>query len=183
MFGAAQERWLTEKLRRSPATWNLLAQQVILGQLNFDGTGEEKYSMDKWDGYPAARQRLLDFFGDARPANPVVLSGDNHNHWVFDLKRDFRDERSPIVGTELAGTSITSNGDGADIRPDLAHCLRTNPHIRYHNSRRGYVRVRVGPERLHADFRVVPYVTRPGAPIQTAASFVVESGRPGAVRA
>ncbi|MEV0695356.1 hypothetical protein [Streptomyces sp. NPDC050388] len=29
------------------------------------------------------------------------------------------------------------------------------------------------------DFRVVPYVTRPGAPVSTRATYVVENGRPG----
>jgi len=117
------------------------------------------------------------------PASPVIFSGDNHNNWVFDLKRNFKNEREPIVGTEFVSTSITSNSDGADVRADLEHCLRTNPDIRYLNSRRGYVRIRVEPHRLQADFRVVPYVSKPGAPIRTDASFVVESGRPGAVRA
>jgi alkaline phosphatase D len=37
----------------------------------------------------------------------------------------------------------------------------------------------VTPERWQADYRVVPYVSRPGAPVSTRASFVVEAGRPG----
>jgi len=182
MLGAAQEQWLFDGLRHSPAQWNLLTQQVIAAQLNLDREGGETFAMDKWDGYPVARQRLLDFLGDARPANPVVLSGDNHNNWVFDLKRSFGNERDPAVATEFVSTSITSNSDGADMREDLAHCLGINPHARYLNSRRGYVRLRVTRERLQADFRVLPYVTRPDAPIRTDATFIVESGRPGAIR-
>jgi len=33
-----------------------------------------------------------------------------------------------------------------------------------------------------SDFRIVPYVSRQGAPIETKASFIVESGKPGASR-
>ena len=36
------------------------------------------------------------------------------------------------------------------------------------------------PERLTASYRVVPWVTQPGAPLHTRATFVVENGRPGA---
>jgi alkaline phosphatase D len=36
---------------------------------------------------------------------------------------------------------------------------------------------------MRADYQVVEYVTRRGAPKQTRASFVVENGRPGAVPA
>jgi alkaline phosphatase D len=35
---------------------------------------------------------------------------------------------------------------------------------------------------MKADYRVVEYVSREGAPIKTRASFVVENGRPGAER-
>ncbi|WP_279632541.1 hypothetical protein [Streptomyces sp. Tu 2975] len=39
--------------------------------------------------------------------------------------------------------------------------------------------MRVEPERWTSDFRVLPYVTRPGAPVSTRASVVVEDGVPG----
>lgn len=45
---------------------NLLAQQTLMSQFNRDGPGKgggsdaEKVWTDGWDGYPAARQRLLD---------------------------------------------------------------------------------------------------------------------------
>jgi alkaline phosphatase D len=51
--------------------------------------------------------------------------------------------------------------------------LPENPHIRYFNARRGYIGARITPDELRADFRVLPYVTRQGAPVHTAASFVV----------
>jgi alkaline phosphatase D len=92
-----------------------------------------------------------------------VLSGDNHNNWAFDVKRNFDDEKSAVVATEFAGMSITSGGDGADIAPSYAGVLGTNPQVRFHNSRRGYVRCEVTPDRWHTDFRTVPYVTRPAS--------------------
>jgi alkaline phosphatase D len=83
------------------------------------------------------------------------------------------------VGAEFAGTSLTSGGDGAEVAEEYARALPANPHIKFHNSQRGYVRCVVTPERWTSDFRVVPYVTRKGAPVTTRASFVIETGRAG----
>ena len=134
--------------------------------------------MDKWDGYPADRDRLMTFLHDRRPSNPVVVTGDLHTNWVNDLKLDFERPASPTVGTEFAGTSISSSGDGVDMAPQGENALAHNPHIKFFNAQRGYVRCRVTPDRLQADFRVMPYVTRPDAPIATRASYVVENGTP-----
>jgi alkaline phosphatase D len=145
-----------------------------------DAEGGEIVPMDMWDGYPSARQRVLEAFGSGRVSNPIVLTGDIHSSWVADLKADFDAPQSRVVGTELVGTSISSGGDGAETTVNARSVLSLNPHIRYYNGRRGYVRVDVAPERLTASYRVVPWVTQPGAPLQTRATFVVENGRPGA---
>jgi alkaline phosphatase D len=65
-----------------------------------EGPGELFFS-DGWDGYPAARQRLLDLFAQRVCANPVVLGGDVHSFWVADLKPDFDDARSPDRGERI----------------------------------------------------------------------------------
>jgi alkaline phosphatase D len=59
----------------------------------------------------------------------------------------------------------------------------TVPNMKYHNARRGYVRCELTPDLWTSDYRMVPYVTRPGAPVETAATYVVENGKPGAERA
>ncbi|MGH3906568.1 MAG: alkaline phosphatase D family protein [Pseudonocardiaceae bacterium] len=95
------------------------------------------------------------------------------------LRRRFDDPASPVVGTELVSSSITSGGDGSETRPDTATTLAENPHIRFFNNRRGYVRTRFTADELTADFQVLPYVQRAGAPVQTRASFAVQDRRPG----
>jgi len=105
-----------------------------------------------------------------------------HSFWVTDLKPDFDDPRSPVVATEFVGTSITSQFRRR--QEELEALLPDNPHIRLGNgTRRGYVRVEITRERLRADLRTVRSVTRPRAEVDTLATFVVEDGRPGAVRA
>ena len=71
---------------------------------------------------------------------------------------------------------MTSNGDAAgenfDGDPE-------NPHIRFHDDMRGYVRTKITATELRADFRVLPYVSKPYAPAETKASFVVADRVPG----
>jgi len=138
--------------------------------------------MDQWSGYESARNRLLSFLGKRQPSNPVFITGDIHSNWVADLKLDFRKPESQTVGTEFVGTSISSGGDGADSLPAVDAYLPENPHVKFYNSQRGYVRCIVKPGNWQSDYRVVSYVSRPGSDIRTRASFVVEKGRPGAQR-
>jgi len=135
--------------------------------------------MDAWDGYPAARQRLLDLFADRPDLNPVVVTGDRHRHIAAELKLNFDDPDSATVGVEFGGTSISSDQDGEDLDPHSEVVLAANPHVRFMNHQRGYLRLTLTREQCRADHLVMPYVSRPGAPIAVRASFVTEAGKPG----
>ena len=178
--GEAQEEWLLERLSRSRSRWKVLAQQVFFAQKDLKSGQDEGFSMDAWDGYLGSRNRIIGFIADRRIGNPVVITGDVHNNWVADLKADFNDPGSPTVGTEFVGTSITSGGDGADTNDRVQKIIAENPHIKFFNGQRGYVRCILSPEIFQADYRVLPNVSQRGAPIHTRASFVVVDGQPGA---
>jgi alkaline phosphatase D len=111
--------------------------------------------------------------------NGVVLTGDVHSHWAAEVHERFDDPSSPAVATELVTTSISSGGDGSESRDEIAAVLPENPHIRYFNNRRGYVRTRITPDEMRADFRVLPYVSRPGG--SGTHQCVVRCARPGTV--
>jgi PhoD-like phosphatase len=108
MTGPEQERWLLDGLGRSKAHWNVIAQQTIMAAFDYDIGPDEVVNLDQWDGYPAARDRILGLVRERRPSNPVVLSGDWHSNWVNDLKADFHDPDSETLATEFAGASIAS---------------------------------------------------------------------------
>ena len=179
ILGADQRSWLLSGLDRSTARYNILANQVFMAQL-LEGQDKLTLPMDKWDGYPADRQQVLDFLGERQPSNPIIITGDIHSNWVNDLKLNFDRPESATVGTELVGTSISSSGDGRDMGPQGINAMGHNPHIKFFNAQRGYVRCEMTPKRFRADYRVMPYVTRPNAPISTRASFIIEDGVPGA---
>ena len=177
VLGAEQERWLERSLTRSRARWNVLAQQTRMAQLDqLPGPGRRAWT-DGWDGYPAARRRLLATLAARYIANPVVIGGDVHQFNVADLKLDFDDPGSPVIASEFVGTSITSQGWS---QPRLERLLADNPHLKLLESRyRGYTRVTLTPRRLLADLRAMQTVARRDGACRTLASFEVEDGRPG----
>ncbi|MGA5042930.1 alkaline phosphatase D family protein [Streptomyces arboris] len=179
MTGAAQERWLIDGWRASDATWNVVPQQVTFAQRRDVPTAAYKLSMDAWDGYPASRQRVLAGAESAGVENLMVLTGDVHVSYAFDLKKDFADPASRTVGTEIVTTSISSGKDGAERPANWENQTRANPHLKHYNGRRGYAVVTLTEKQARADFRTVSAVTTPGAPVSTAASFVTEAGNPG----
>ncbi|MFG2431926.1 alkaline phosphatase D family protein [Streptomyces sp. NPDC048590] len=179
LLGSRQRDWVLKGFSRSQARWQILGNQAPMGQTDQDpGAGVTVWT-DPWDGYVAERNRLLAEADTRGVRNLVVITGDRHQNYAWDLKRDYADPGSATVGSEFVGTSITSGGDGADMTAQGETFLAANPHMKFFNSQRGYVRVTVDRERWTSDFRVVPYVTRPDAPVSTRASVVVEDSRPG----
>ncbi|WP_026560870.1 alkaline phosphatase [Bacillus sp. J37] len=179
LLGTEQEKWLADGLSTSNSKWNVLPQQIFFAERNYGTPTEPRYSMDSWDGYPAARERLMEVVKSNDITNLVVLTGDVHASWASNLKEDYSAPNSKTVGVEFVGTSITSGGNGADKRADTDKILAQNPHIKFFNDYRGYVRCTVTPEQWRADYRVVPFVTDPGADISTRASFVYDKDQSG----
>ncbi|MHC3472556.1 alkaline phosphatase D family protein [Streptomyces sp. 7R007] len=179
MTGSAQESWLLGGWLASTATWNVVPQQVCFSQRKMDLNAVAQVSMDAWDGYPASRRRILDGAKAAGIENLMVLSGDVHVGYAFDIKDDFDDPASRTLGTEIVATSIASGKDGAEKPANWNTYMTANPHLKFYDGRRGYVTVTLEQTQARADFKTVPYVTRTGAPISTAASFVTEAGAQG----
>jgi alkaline phosphatase D len=181
MLGAAQEKWLFDQLGSMKATWTVLGQQVpTFTRDNLRVAPNGRFSMDKWDGYVAARERLYARLKETKAPNPIVLSGDVHLHYGADLKIDFANPKSETVGVEFTNTSISSGGDGAEVTATWERIRGDNPHIKYHSARRGYIACTATPATMRADFTVLERVTVPDAPDRVGGSLVVEAGRPGA---
>jgi alkaline phosphatase D len=178
MLGSPQMRWLRTGLIANPGRWHVIAQQTLIARAGLVVNGRRRVWTDAWDGYPAARGRLLRSVADNGLRSCVVLTGDTHATYVCDLHADFDDTSGEPVATELCGTSVTSPG------PSQAHVeaiMRDNPHIHFGDGRRrGYVVVDVTQERSTARLRVVDDVTDPTTGVTTLATFAIDAGRPGA---
>ena len=85
---------------------------------------------------------------------------------------------SGSVFAEFCATSITSL---SLPQARINAALPFNPHIRYGRSdQRGYMRLKLTPQELRAQIRVVDNALDPASGIATAAQFVVDAQRPGA---
>jgi alkaline phosphatase D len=175
LLGAAQESWLGRSLRKSRATWDVLANQIVMTAMPFGGP---IFNLDQWDGYAAARARFFDQLTAAGTDNPVVITGDIHAAGVGDLVGENSDgtPSTQAHGTELVGTSISSGfpSDLVDVAERLIGAL---PHVRWVDARhRGYVRCDVDRDRLLASYQQTQTVLQPDSPVTTGRSWVVEAG-------
>jgi alkaline phosphatase D len=180
MMGPDQERWLFDNLANAKATWTVIGQQVLTFAYDrIKANPDGQYSMDKWDGYVAARARLYDRLVETKAPNPIVLSGDVHQHYGADLKRDFKDAKSPTIGTEFTNTAITTTGDGSEVGSTWELTKADNPHIKFHSNRRGYIACTATPKDMRAEFKILEKVSVPDMPARTGGTLVVHAGHAG----
>ena len=134
ILGADQEQWLDSELQASTergATWQVVGQQVLMGKLRLPVLTNEQlkidqaepyvrqimemmqvlapaqmpFNLDAWDGYAACRDRVFSSFAE-HGTNPVVLAGDTHNAWAFNLA----DSNGQAVGVEVGTPGVSSPG-------------------------------------------------------------------------
>ncbi len=176
LLGAVQERWLDEAFAQGSKGWNVLGLQTVFGARDFRSGPGQTFWNDGWDGYPAARARMITSMRKHALANPVLLGGDVHQNWVGHVKADYADPGSPSIGVEFCGTSISAR---SDIDRAVDNRLAENPHFIFANAdRRGYGVLELTPKRLTTSLRVVDDVTKRDTAIETLAKFSVEAGRP-----
>ena len=182
MLGTLQEQWLYAGLGSAGARWNAIGNNVMVARLDHDGDLGDLLWNDAWDGYPAARNRLLDQMVQRSVPNPVFVSGDWHSTFVNDIRQDFDAPGSPVVATEFVGTSISTNGDDIVYGPYYGPMVQFNPHIKFFDGdRRGYQRHVLTHDAWRTDLVMVDTVTRRTSPASVLKSFVVEDGTPGAL--
>lgn len=175
LLGERQEEWLKHQFQRSQSIWNVIGQQSLLGPRDA-GTTPNFISNDGWDGYPVARQRLLDAMRTTRLQNPVVLGGDLHQNWVGHILSNYVQPESPPIGVEFCGTSITSRSGATPAA--LAKILHHSPYFVFANAEyRGYGVVDVSPHHMTTTLRAVKNVRDPNSEVMTLARFSVEAGQ------
>jgi alkaline phosphatase D len=185
MLGAAQEAWLFDALRaskKSGSVWRLLGQQVMFAPITPPGFRVQ--NIDAWDGYPAARSRIMDFLEREGIADLAVLTGDIHSSWANDLPRNPFGGYQPATGSgsmavELVTPAVSSpplfSIEGVrEAAPLLRLALQ---HIKYLDGEsRGYVLLEVTPSRLTADWYHVATVAERSDRERRATRFVCERG-------
>jgi len=183
MLGWEQEQWLADGLARSVRArkkWQVVGNGTIMGETkapaavaNWVPADSPAYvqervkagvlasrlglqgNMDNWGGYPAARSRLLQSAQRAG-ADLVMLAGDSHNAWAYDLMEGGR-----RAGVEFDGQSVTSPGYESVFRTvpasDISRALvETNPELKWcDTSGRGYMTMTFTPRDATAEWLFV----------------------------
>ena len=178
MLGKAQEDWLDQQLGQAGSGgWQVLGQGSLLGPRDFNLKGGSTIWNDGWDGYPAARSRLVNSLRKTPAGSAVVLGGDVHENWVGHVKTDFTNAQSSNVAVEFCGTGITSRATNTP-RDVLDGVLAKNTHFVFaDNLKKGYGVCEFTPTALKTTLRVLDDVTRSDAAIGTLASFAVQLGK------
>src|SRR5690606_14084214 len=203
MLGWEQEAWLDRMLQQEArqTRWQLVGMATILGRtvmpeqtlgwLRPEASERTREAfrnhirgsrlglpmwMDRWDGYPAARSRLLQSALRA-DADLVMLSGDSHNAWAYSLVED-----GHPAGVEFAGQAVTSRGmEGsmaADPKDVAQAFIRTNPELVWADtSRRGYMMLDVRPGRVTGQWVFMQDIKRRTTTLAGTHQMSVERGR------
>lgn len=204
MMGSQQENWLAHAMRgsvRAGQRWQIVGFGTILGQTVMPATALGwldpaaspraksyllsgiaaarvglPFNYDNWGGYPAARARFLRA-SQASGANLIVISGDSHNAWAYDLAQDGKP-----AGVEFAGHSVTSPGYESSVRTDprtiAAALVAANPELKWcDTSRRGYMAMTLTPDRATCDWVMVDSITLPGTGARVGHSADIARGR------
>jgi alkaline phosphatase D len=168
LLGRSQEGWLDDTLGASTATWNVIGNSVTLIPVRPDT------DVDSWDGYPAARGRLMQSLTAA--ANPVVLTGDIHRAVAAELPAELSDPTGSKAAVELICTSVGSDGDGA-VHDGYADTWLRYPYVKSYDGRRGYLLVGLTPESMESSFVAVDWIEADDtAPRKVAAAYTTPAG-------
>jgi alkaline phosphatase D len=204
MISERQRRMVFDALGRRDTRWKIVAQQVMLGQLNAGGLprlpdgpdrprfvlrdGGNALNPDQWDGYPAERDRLFRHLRTNAIDNVVVLTGDIHTSWALDLTPDPYDPLvyDPVTGegalaVEFVTPSVTSANfeflGPAGVAASEAAVRADNPHVKYVDlDGHGYLVIDVTPQRVQGDWFHVDTVLRPSDAERHVASWQVRAG-------
>lgn len=203
MLGSAQEVWIGHAMKAAAreTAWQVVGMGTIMGQIDMPAAARDwlspdapayarayteagvlagslglPYNYDSWDGYPAARARFLKS-AQAADADLVMLSGDSHNAWAFDLAQDGKP-----VGVEMAGHSVTSPGFEHSVKADPKVVARAlvdaNSGLKWTDtSQRGYVTVDVTPAQVTGEWVFMAKITEASLATSGNQRMTVRRGR------
>lgn len=96
MLGNIQKEALEKSLLESNAVWKLIVNEVPMSEFF-------ALPYDRWEGYPAEREEILNFISENNVKNVVFLTGDLHINFIGDVRLNSLTSLMPIVKEIIAG--------------------------------------------------------------------------------
>jgi len=201
IISTTQYEWLTSGLTSSTATWRVLGNQVMFSPVDvtpidtaylFNAVGpifsafirpqiptlqfvfESAFYGDVWNNYPAQRRKLLDVVRDQKVKNLVVVTGDFHSSFAFNVPADTIGSATSIAVEFMTPSISAANFDEnlssvptiALITPALLATIDTtlvglNPHLKWHDiTEHGYEILDLTPQRAQCDWYFMDSILR-----------------------
>jgi alkaline phosphatase D len=137
--------------------------------------------IDLWEGYPAERDRIFDCLERDGIRDVVILAGDIHSSWGFDVPRSPLSGYDPRTGAGSLAVEFVTPALSSPARPELiphtAEFRSAAPHLKFLNlDRNGYLILELTPERARGDWYFVRTVTEPSAAETLAQSLACARG-------
>ncbi len=107
MIGPDQKKWLLGKLKRSRATFKVIASSVPWSE------GTKGSSKDTWDGFPDEREDIFSFIEDNKVEGVILIAADRHRSDAWKTERENGYPLYEFMSSKL--TNVVSHGlqDGA----------------------------------------------------------------------
>ena len=146
---------------------------------------------DAWDGYRPARDRVVDHLETAGMKNAVILTGDVHSSWAYDIARDPWGKYDATTGRgataiEFVTPSVTSPSGWTteNAANRLRSAKASRPHLHWADGlSHGYVVVTVSRDAVQGDFWGVPTIEERTDKESFVKGFVSEWNNPHLVEA
>jgi len=207
MLGTTQKEWLKTELRDSTATWKVIGNQVVFSEFNIGFVASldplvtsdfmESQFLDIWDGYPAERAELVDFMSTETIDNVVILTGDIHCSFAFEVANPAfgNPNYNPATGAgavaveivtpslsaanfdEEIGDFFTGSIESVINSPFPGDGINHNPHMKFADlDQHGYVVLSITPQQMQADYYYLADVLVPVTTETWGAGFTTAAG-------
>ncbi len=190
ILGKTQTMWLKDGIIHSAARWKVMANQVVFSELDGHHISKKTpINTDAWDGYPVERKELLDSFYKNNIKNIIVITGDIHLSWGFDLVQNPKDKSRynaktgmGVIGAEFVTPSVSSAGFESRapkfLAPLAASIIKrksTNPHLRYQDLvKHGFILLDLNEVRAKASWIYTKTVAEKTDKFSDKNSFITE---------
>ncbi|MEO5716518.1 MAG: alkaline phosphatase D family protein [Luteolibacter sp.] len=198
IMGFPQKDYLKTTLQNSKATWKVVGNQVVFSEFNIgfaapaDPDAAESLFLDSWDGYPKERRELVKFLAGKNIANTVLLTGDVHSSFAFEVadpafgNPDYDPKTGAgAVAVEFVTPSLSAGNFDEEVGDYFSANLESrihkkdsdgvnpNPHMKYADlDRHGYIVLSVTPAQVQADYYFLDDILVPKTTEQWGAGFI-----------
>lgn len=171
IVGDQQLAWLKNSMLTHQATWNIMGNQLLFASKGSD--------WNRWPGFPADRNRLIDFLTEHPRINFLITTGNAHNphHYVVREK-----ESSHILLHEVLPGSISSGNNTEKSRSNpaklkkLIRAQESNPDLLwYDNDAHGFIVLDLTPQRALVEWYFVTDIRQKQYQVYRAHKLVIDA--------